>query len=329
MKRILGLFAILLFIVGCGNQEVTVQQEVSQDKGTLDLYLSGNDVKDFQSLAITVSGFKAYQGGNSVDISFASQEIELVKLKDSNVYELFQTALVTGNYDKLELSVSKVVAYLQGAKSVNVKLDPIVLTKTLTIEKDKTLEVVFDVKPEVSGDGYVLTASAETSGVVGKDVTDISKKSKDEVKPVQVIPTESEKPAATASVVETKPVEEVKAPAETPKETEAATESSETKTENSTETAKDILTKKEVVYVSLNGAVANPNPLTISVGDTVLWENIGKSAQQVYARTPYNYFRSERMLTEDTFNFTFTEAGTYRWSSAPFVKYLDATITVS
>jgi plastocyanin len=64
--------------------------------------------------------------------------------------------------------------------------------------------------------------------------------------------------------------------------------------------------------VNIQNFEFNPSTVTISVGDTVQWNNLDTTEHDVHAAT----FDSSEMPGGSTYNNTFTQAGTYNYTCA-------------
>lgn len=105
-----------------------------------------------------------------------------------------------------------------------------------------------------------------------------------------------------------------------------------------TPTATATLTPTPTVTVPANTSVVImqniayvPPTLTISVGQTVLWENMDSVSHTVSSGTPGNLdgkFRSSTLVPGQTFQFTFTTAGTYPYFCEIHGAQMTGTITV-
>jgi plastocyanin len=63
--------------------------------------------------------------------------------------------------------------------------------------------------------------------------------------------------------------------------------------------------------VSIDNFTFNPPPLTVKVRATVTWHNGDDIPHTVASKT--RLFKSKTLDTDDTFTFTFSEAGTYEY----------------
>ena len=63
--------------------------------------------------------------------------------------------------------------------------------------------------------------------------------------------------------------------------------------------------------IQISGFAFNPNSLTIKVGDTVTWTNLDSAAHTVVADD--GSFKSDRLITGATFQYTFNTAGTFTY----------------
>ena len=69
--------------------------------------------------------------------------------------------------------------------------------------------------------------------------------------------------------------------------------------------------KGETFYVRIQNSAFYPNSITISPGDTVDWTNLDSTNHTVIGTD----FSSGNISTEDSYEHTFTKAGTYNYSA--------------
>jgi plastocyanin len=67
--------------------------------------------------------------------------------------------------------------------------------------------------------------------------------------------------------------------------------------------------KGETFYVRIQNSAFYPNSITISAGDTVDWTNLDSTNHTVVGTG----FSSDNISTEDSYDHTFTKAGTYNY----------------
>jgi amicyanin len=68
------------------------------------------------------------------------------------------------------------------------------------------------------------------------------------------------------------------------------------------------------VAVKIDNFVYNPQQITVKAGTTVVWTNHDDIPHTVTSST--GVFRSKALDTDDTFSFTFTTPGTYKYFCA-------------
>ena len=68
--------------------------------------------------------------------------------------------------------------------------------------------------------------------------------------------------------------------------------------------------------VMINRKSLDPETITVSVGSTVTWKNLDDRKHLISGKN--NAFRSPGLLKDDTFSYTFEEAGTYEYVEAIF-----------
>ncbi len=295
MKRIFIGLVFMLFIFGCSSDSTTEDSVEVSSKGTFELLISSDNVEGFDSIALKLDKMKIYKDENILELSLTNDAIEMVKLNGNNAYSVFQTALDTKNYTKLELIIDDIKAYKKG-EAVDVSYDVMVLEKDFNIKPHEITSFVFDIKV-IDGDNYSLDTNLDGSGIID----DIVIKKRTELSPIWPIVSETE-------------VEENETDSNSSDEYEGLT-------------AKDIL-KPQHHTVTINGGTVTPNDLVITKGETVVWENLGRANHMLYCRQPYNYFRTPRLETGMTYNMTFNESGIYRYTSAMMPAYIGASIEV-
>lgn len=64
----------------------------------------------------------------------------------------------------------------------------------------------------------------------------------------------------------------------------------------------------------INMSTIAPAKVTIRVGDTVEWVNVGASIHMVRSLPGTSQFRSKYLQPGESFEYKFTQAGTYRYS---------------
>lgn len=76
--------------------------------------------------------------------------------------------------------------------------------------------------------------------------------------------------------------------------------------------------KGETYYVRIENSQFYPDSITISVGDTVRWTNLDSVNHTVVGAD----FSSGNITSQDSYDHTFTKAGTYNYycSIEPFMK---------
>ena len=80
----------------------------------------------------------------------------------------------------------------------------------------------------------------------------------------------------------------------------------------------------ETITVSIDNFTFAPNDLKVKVGDTVTWTNHDDIPHTVVSA---GKFRSKAMDTDNTFSFTFTSAGEYKYFCS-LHPHMTGTITV-
>jgi plastocyanin len=70
------------------------------------------------------------------------------------------------------------------------------------------------------------------------------------------------------------------------------------------------------VPISITRAGFAPSPVTIKVGDTVVWTNLDSQDHQIVRTRPQETFASPVLKPRDTFTHTFLQAGRFRYESA-------------
>ena len=68
--------------------------------------------------------------------------------------------------------------------------------------------------------------------------------------------------------------------------------------------------RAQEITVTIDNFTFSPNELTVKVGDTVTWTNHDDIPHTVVSA---GKFRSKAMDTDNTFSFTFTSAGDYKY----------------
>ncbi len=295
MKKLLILFMITIFLVGCGEPEQVVDDDFVDilEKGTFEILLSSTNAGDYDSVAVSFSGINLSKGENSIELSITTDKIELVSLKSNKVYSMFQTSLNSGEYNKVELIVKEIEAYKNGEKVI-LEAEKLAVEKAFVIENGKTTRYVFDVSVREKLEGRLAE-----SGTIGVDIVEVVEMKKADVKAI-----------GSVEVVESEEEED-----------SAIDEESEL-------TAAELLNTPKEHEVAINGATLNPESIVIKVGDTIFWNNIGKSTHRLYAQKPLNYFRSEVIMPGDNFTFTFEEAGEYPYTSPAYAAYMRGKIIV-
>jgi len=78
----------------------------------------------------------------------------------------------------------------------------------------------------------------------------------------------------------------------------------------------DFIKEDKITYIEIKDLKFNPKEINITVGTKVVWQNNdynGRIERPHMIVAHYNKFRSERISYEDSFSFTFTEPGTYKY----------------
>lgn len=302
--KTLLIIMIITLALGCSKQESTIEQKSNEPtlaKGTIELLVSSTELSDYDSIGVSFNSIKIIQGENEIDLTLSTEAIELVALSENKIYGLFQTSMNVGDYNKIELSIKEIKAYKDG-KEVTLTGDKLLLEKSFTIAGGENTRFVFDIKLEDT----TLVANNADSGIIGTDILEVSEMKKDNIK-----------------VIGAKEVTKSK----TDLEDNTNQEKSDID-ENSTLSAKELLGQPKTHEVTLNAGTANPEVITIRAGDTISWNNIGKSTHRLYAKKPFNFFRSDILMPGDLFNVTFEEKGEYLYTSAAYASYMKNTKVV-
>ncbi|MBI4201623.1 MAG: DUF4382 domain-containing protein [Chloroflexi bacterium] len=105
------------------------------------------DLGTVTSIKVTISGIRVHaQGGAWLDVSFTEQTFDLLELKASGVSELMaDVQLSAGNYDMMELSISKIVIVdAEGEHEAKLPSGKLQLKGELIVEAGATATAHFD-----------------------------------------------------------------------------------------------------------------------------------------------------------------------------------------
>lgn len=105
-------------------------------------------------------------------------------------------------------------------------------------------------------------------------------------------------------------------PSTTPAQPETSPETvrqPESTTPEPSEATQTQTTSAKTVTVVIKGFAFTPADTTISVGDTVSWSNEDSAPHTIESADGTNTLRSDELSKGDTFEFTFTKAGTYTY----------------
>lgn len=147
-----------------------------QADGNFVFYVSDeqNDIADFESLVVTVSGIRIQPMGEgpSVEIEPESAEADLVQLQGERAQELWEGDLPEGEYRTVFVYVESLLGILaESGEEAAIKLPSgkLHLETPFSITGDDPVEFVFDItvhKTGGAGDGdrYILSPQASESG---------------------------------------------------------------------------------------------------------------------------------------------------------------------
>ena len=252
--------------------------------------------------------------------------------------ELMLSSTGLEDYDSIAVTIEKVVVY-QGETKVELSVakDPVELVAldgdkvysffktSLPVGTYSKIELVVDeIDAYINGDKVIITGQSlvvETNVVV-----------KESENAKVVVSTQIEDNAILASysdIVEIEPLKRADiAPIGAIEPIEEKITGDVVADSDKELTAAEILAKPQVKVFELNRAVVDPETMIVQVGDIVMFNNVGKSAQTIYAYKPYNHFRGPRLLPGESWNYTFEEKGEYMWTTAGFQAWIKAKVIV-
>ena len=133
-----------------------------------------NAIGDFESLIVTISSVGVHKAGGDgewLELSPATEELDLVSLQGDNAQEIWSGDLPDGEYTKVFVYISAVDGTLNGGDSAEVKLpsDKLHINTNFNIAEDSSVNFVFDISVVATGNGkngskYILKPVISQSG---------------------------------------------------------------------------------------------------------------------------------------------------------------------
>ena len=179
MKKCLAVLTAVLAVLsvstGCSPIYPPAQpyQQPASESPNFRLLLSDepNDINDFSTVMVTITGIGLQKGGESgewVQIDFDPVEVDLKTLIGTNASEVWAGALPEGEYVKAFIYISDITATLtEGKAVVKIPSGKLQISKPFTVDEDgNVVDFVFDITIIKAGESgqYIVKPQIGESG---------------------------------------------------------------------------------------------------------------------------------------------------------------------